>query len=64
MCTLNHLTEKRNITNLIRLLSRQLFQEHASPLFITLDLSKLADVVKLSNLIFTHDTIKKKSTSV
>ena len=40
------------------------FQEHASPLFRNLNLLKLTDIVKLSNIIFTHDTINGKSPSI
>ena len=48
----------------IRLMSFAHFQEHASPLFRNLNLLKLTDIVKLSNIIFTHDTINGKSPSI
>ena len=48
----------------IRIMSFAHFQEHASPLFRNLNLLKLTDIVKLSNIIFTHDTINGKSPSI
>ena len=45
----------------VRLFSFAHFQEHASPLFRNLKLLKLTDIVKLNNIIFTHDTINDKT---
>ena len=45
----------------IRLISFAHFQEHASPLFKKLNLLKLTDIVRLNNIVFTHDTINAKT---
>ena len=40
------------------------FQAHSSPLFKELKLLKLPDIVTSSNIIFTHDTLDKKSPTI
>jgi hypothetical protein len=37
------------------------YQAHTNPLFITRNILKLTDVVKLNNILFTHNTINNKS---
>ena len=45
----------------VRLISFAHYQATSSPLFKKLNLLKLTDIVKSSNLLFTHNTINKKS---
>ena len=45
----------------IRLLSFSHFQAHADPIFKKLNLLKLEDIIKINNILFTHNTINKKS---
>ena len=40
------------------------YQAHSSPLFKNLNMLKLTDIVKNSNLLFTHNTINKNSPAV
>ena len=37
------------------------FQDHADPIFKELKILKLPDIIKTSNIIFTHNTINNKS---
>ena len=48
----------------IRLMTFSHFQAHSSPLFKELKLLKLPDIVTSSNIIFTHDTLNKKSPTI
>ena len=48
----------------IRLMSFAHYQAHSSPLFKNLNVLKLTDIVKNSNLLFTHNTINKNSPAV
>ena len=45
----------------IRLLSLAHYQEKSSPLFKNLNLLKLSDIVKQSNIIFTHNSINSNT---
>ena len=45
----------------VRLMSFSHFQAHANTIFKNLKLLKLPDIIKLSNIVFTHNTINKKS---
>ena len=45
----------------IRLLNFSHFQAHADPIFKKLNLLKLEDIIKINNIIFTQNTINKKS---
>ena len=45
----------------IRLISFAPYQEHSSPLFKDLKLLKLTDIIKQSNIIFTHNAINDKT---
>ena len=45
----------------VRLMSFSHFQAHANTIFKNLKLLKLSDIIKLSNIVFTHNTINKKS---
>ena len=45
----------------IRLMSFAHYQANASPLFKNLNVIELTDIVKNSNLLFTHNTINKNS---
>ena len=40
------------------------FQSHSNPLFKELKLLKLPDIVTYSNIVFTHDTLNKKSPAI
>ena len=48
----------------IRLISFAHFQAHSSPLFKNLSILKLTDLIKQSNILFTHNTINHKSPSI
>ena len=37
------------------------FQEHSSPLFKNLNILKLEDVIKMNNILFTHNTVNKNT---
>ena len=37
------------------------FQEHSSPLFKNLNLLKLEDIIKMSNILFTHNTVNNNT---
>ena len=45
----------------IRLISFAHYQAYCSPLFKNLNLLKLTDIIKCSNILFTHNTINNKS---
>ena len=45
----------------IRLMSFAHFQEHSSPLFKDLNILKLEDVIKMNNILFTHNTVNKNT---
>ena len=45
----------------IRLISFANFQEYSSPLFKALNLLKLTDIVKQSNILFAHNSINNKT---
>ena len=45
----------------VRLISFSDFQAHASPIFKSLNILKLPDIVKANNVLFTHNTINNKS---
>ena len=45
----------------VRLMSFSHFQAHADPIFKELKILKLPDIIKTSNIIFTHNTINNKS---
>ena len=48
----------------IRLVSFAQHREHSSPLFKELNLLKIVDIVKQSNILFTHNTINAKNPSI
>ena len=48
----------------IRLISFAHYQAYCSPLFKNLKLLKLTDIVKCSNILFTHNTINNKSPAI
>ena len=48
----------------IRLISFAHFQAHSSPLFKNLSILKLTDLIKQSNILFTHNTINHRSPSI
>ena len=45
----------------VRLISFEHFQASSDPLFKNLSMLKLVDIVKLNNVLFTHNTINSKS---
>ena len=45
----------------VRLMTFSHYQAHTNPLFNTLKVLKLTDIVKLNNILFTHNTINNKS---
>ena len=45
----------------IRLITFSHYLEHSSPLFKQLNLLKLKDIITMSNIIFTHNTLNNKS---
>ena len=48
----------------IRLISFANFRDNSSPLFKKLNLLKLIDIIKQSNILFTHNAINKKTPTV
>ena len=61
----NALEQTINLQNkAIRLISFAHFQENSSPFFKDLKFLKLKDIIKQSNILFTHNTINKKSPEI
>ena len=48
----------------VRLMTFSHYQAHTNPLFNTLKVLKLTDIVKLNNILFTHNTINNKSPKI
>jgi len=48
----------------IRLLSFSHFQAHTNPLFKSLNKLKLTDIIKMQNMIFTHDALNGKAPEI